>query len=96
MVENDLSCRSVKEPAKLCKHAECISAVTYVPPGPEGVDGDDDPDPDARFWELHCAINAIPPGPADTWTVRGQELGQATVQPDWRPARAVKSIRPSL
>src|SRR5918992_1894255 len=25
-VENGLSCRSVKEPGKLCKHAECISA----------------------------------------------------------------------
>jgi hypothetical protein len=46
MVENGLSCRSVKEPGKLCKHAECISAHSHEPPDPEGVDGDDDPDPD--------------------------------------------------
>jgi hypothetical protein len=55
---------------------------------------DEDPEPDARFWQLFCAIQGDPPGPRDAWSKRGYEVAPVP-QPELpRPER--KAFRPSL
>ena len=59
---------------------------------------EDDADPDARVWELYCAITGGEPGPPAQWTERGRGLGPGTGSP--APAlerpRPAAAIRPSL
>jgi hypothetical protein len=58
---------------------------------------EDDRDPDARFWELYCAITDTPPGPSDQWNQRGRSLSKTSaVIPPPEPPRSVASLRPSL
>jgi hypothetical protein len=49
-----------------------------VPPGLVRVTGfewfDDDPDTDARLWELYCAVTDAPPGTRDEWPERWRAL----------------------
>lgn len=37
----------------------------------------DDPQPDARFWEIYCGITATPPGPRSEWEQRGRSLSSS-------------------
>ena len=46
----------------------------------------DDPQPDARFWEIYCGITGTPPGPRSEWDGRGRGLTAA--QPGSQPVRA--------
>ena len=58
---------------------------------------EDDGDPDARFWELYCAITDTPPGSSDQWNQRGRSLSKASaVIPAPEPPRPAACVRPSL
>ncbi len=61
-----------------------------------GFEWDDgDPDYDARFWQLLCAIRGVPPGPLETWSDEGRKAAPlarpAGIDPPPPPA-----FRPSL
>jgi hypothetical protein len=55
---------------------------------------DDDPDDDARFWELYCAIGADDPGPREGWRRQGRAV--APVAPPVAAAPVRWAVRPSL
>jgi len=57
---------------------------------------DDDRDPDARTWELYCAIQGTAPGPPSSWTTRGQELKTSGDTPELLPPPPPPSFRPSI
>ncbi len=44
----------------------------------------EDPQPDARFWEVYCGITGTPPGPRNDWEERGRRLTSS--QPAPKPA----------
>lgn len=37
----------------------------------------DDPDPDARFWEVYCALRQEAPGPKEEWSAKGRAVRPA-------------------
>jgi hypothetical protein len=41
----------------------------------------DDPQPDARFWEIYCGITGTPPGPRSEWEARGRNLSSQQPAP---------------
>jgi hypothetical protein len=55
---------------------------------------DDDPHHDARLWEVYCAVGDQPPGPAETWADRGEQIQKGQVRPP--VARASKPSMESL
>lgn len=58
---------------------------------------EDDPDCDARLWELYCAVTDTAPGASDTWGARWRSLpkrGPAPTRPRVTDAKA--RLRPSL
>lgn len=69
----------------------------------------DDPQPDARFWEIYCGVTGTPPGPRSDWDDRGRNLtasqaarsAASPVQPQTAsttmapPAPAVPQVRRS-
>ena len=42
---------------------------------------EDEPHPDARFWEVYCAIVDKDPGPVEQWATESGKLTQASVPP---------------
>ncbi|MGA7884121.1 MAG: AAA-like domain-containing protein [Acidobacteriaceae bacterium] len=52
----------------------------------------DDPQPDARFWEIYCGITGTPPGPRNEWEARGRSL--STPQPVPNPIRPTAPVTP--
>src|SRR5262245_49248210 len=57
---------------------------------------EDDQEPDARIWELYCAINGTPPGPPAEWIARGHGLATPADTPDLLPPPPPPSLRPSI
>ena len=57
---------------------------------------EDDPDPDARIWELYCAITGTEPGPPARWRERGRGLGKGGPAPVLERPRPAATFRPSL
>ena len=50
--------------------------------------------PDARFWEVYCAIVGKDPGPVEQWAIESGKLTQASVAvADRRPGRGRASSR---
>src|SRR5205823_3270621 len=63
--------------------------------GFEWLDGD--PDADARFWELHCAITGEAPGPPGSWSASGRALsGSKPLPAPPRRQPPAPAVRPSL
>jgi hypothetical protein len=56
---------------------------------------EDEPQPEARFWEVYCAIVAKDPGPVDQWAAESGKLTQAAIpSPIVRPAGpSIESLR---
>lgn len=50
-----------------------------------------DPQPDARFWEVYCGITGTPPGPRSDWEERGRRLISAPPALNPSPAPASSS-----
>jgi hypothetical protein len=58
---------------------------------------EDDREPDARIWELFCALQGTAPGPPSAWNARGHELPTpAAAPPLFEPRRGPAAFRPSL
>ncbi len=58
-----------------------------------------EPDVDARFWQVHCALHGQPPGDPGAWAARGRALSgraSATVPTSVSEPREPRQIRPSL
>jgi serine/threonine protein kinase len=55
---------------------------------------DDDPDYNARFWELLCAISGADPGPREGWSRHGRSVSPIAPPPVPLPPRL--TVRPSL
>jgi len=58
---------------------------------------EDDAEPDARFWELHCALAGTNPGSSDQWLAQGRALSKTPVPlPAPAAPRRPSAVRPSL
>jgi hypothetical protein len=58
-------CREPIDDRTLAAQLAGLPSVEWLP---------DDPDPDARFWEVYCGLTKTPPGDPAGWAGRGRDL----------------------
>lgn len=54
----------------------------------------DDPQPDARFWEIYCGITGTPPGPRSDWEERGRRVTAPAAAAPQTAAPASRAVAP--